>query len=93
MRPASGDAIVPDRITYRDDLSLAADLLASDADVDTLNDVTDFLIGLANRADDPGLADVARDVERACSNGPPSADRLQRLRTAIEDRLETEQMV
>ena len=68
VRPVSGDAIVPDRITYRDDLSLAADLLASDADVDTLNDVTHFLIGLANRADDPGLADVARDVERACSN-------------------------
>jgi len=73
VRPVSGDDALPDRIAYRDDLLLAADLLASDADVETLDYVADFLIGLANSADDPGLADVARDVERACRNGPPSA--------------------
>ena len=68
VRAMSGDDALPDRIACRDDLLLAANLLASDADVETLNYVTDLLIGLANSADDPGLADVARDEERACRN-------------------------
>jgi len=93
LRPVTFDEIVPDRIAYRDDLALAADLLTADADEETLTYVTSFLIGLANSADDPSLADAARDVESASSNGPPSPDCLQRLRTTVEERLKTEQSV
>ena len=84
LRPVSTDEIVPDRIAYRDDLVLAADLLSTHPDAETIAYVASFLIGLGNSADDPDLANIARKVEDA---SPPS---LRNLRAAVDQRLSTE---
>ena len=83
LRPVSTDEIVPDRIAYRDDLVLAADLLANHPDAQTIAYVSSFLIGLGNSADDPDLADIASKVE---ATSPPD---LRKLRAAIDQRLTT----
>ncbi len=93
LRPVSKDEISPDRIALRDDLALAADLLAHDVDAATLHYVTSFLIGLAKVAEDPELGDIARALERTCAKGSPSNDSLHRLKTAVQKRLNTEQSV
>ncbi len=81
LRPVSTDEIVPDRIAYRDDLVLAADLLRTDPDAETVAYVTSFLIGLGNSANDPDLASIASKVEDAKSPG------LHDLRAIIDKRL------
>lgn len=81
LRPVSTDKIVPDRIAYRDDLVLAADLLANQPDPQTIAYVASFLIGLGNSADDPELANIASKVEAA------SIPNLHNLRAAIDQRL------
>ncbi len=93
LRPVSADEVVPDRIAYRDDLALVSDLLTSDPDEATLHYLTSFLIGLAKSADDPLLAQIARDVEDICGNGPPAPECLHKLKSAVDERLELEQQV
>lgn len=83
LRPVSTDEIVPDRIAYRDDLVLAADLLANLTDAETIAYVTSFLIGLGNSADDPDLANIASKAESA---SPPG---IRNLRAAVDQRLAT----
>jgi len=83
LRPVSTDEIVPDRIAYRDDLVLAADLLANHTDAETIAYVTSFLIGLGNSADDPDLANIASKAESA---SPPG---IRNLRAAVDQRLAT----
>ena len=81
LRLVSTDKIMPDRIAYRDDLVLAADLLANHPDPQTIAYVASFLIGLGNSADDPDLANIASKVEAA------SIPNLHNLRAAIDQRL------
>ena len=93
LRPAAFDEVIPDRIAYRDDLSLAADLLTDRPDQSTLAYVSVFLLGIAKSVADPDLESLARDAGATTSTDAPYQDVLSRLRSAVEVRLNTEQVV
>ena len=93
LRPATYDEVVPDRIAYRDDLSLAADLLSDRPDQSTLAYVSAFLIGIAKSVADPDLESIARDAGATTLSNAPFHDMLGRLLNAVETRLHTEQAV
>ena len=93
LRPAAFDEVIPDRIAYRDDLSLAADLLTDRPDQSTLAYVSVFLLGIAKSVADPDLESLARDAGVTTSTNAPYQDVLSRLRSAVEVRLNTERVV
>jgi len=93
LRSVSADEVSPDRIALRDDLAFAADLLAQQPDRQTLDYLTNFLLGIAKSAQDRDLRDVVRDVAASGKTGPPSAEVIQRLRDLVSERLKDEQHV
>ena len=93
LRPAAFDEVIPDRIAYRDDLSLAADLLTDRPEQSTLAYVSVFLLGIAKSVADPDLESLARDAGVTTSTNAPYQDVLSRLRSAVEVRLNTERVV
>ncbi len=93
LREVCTDEVAPDRIALRDDLAFAADLLAPEPDQQTLEYLTNFLLGIAKSAEDRDLRDVVSDVAASCNGGPPSAAVVQRLRKLVSERLKDEQHV
>ncbi len=84
VRP-SVDTIEPDPIALRDDLSLAADLLRTEPDDDTLDYVAGFLDGLAKNAGDEKLAEIGKAV-RACRAGASGSPTPGNIATTVEAR-------
>lgn len=93
LRPVSLDEIIPDPIAYRDDLVLAADLLATHTDTNTLRYVTSFLSGLASSADDKPLEDAARHAHHNVTGEPPLPGSVDSLAALVQDRLDHLQSV
>ena len=93
LRPVSADEVSPDRMALRDDLAFAADLLVPEPDTQTLDYLTNFLLGIAKSAEDRDLRDVVRDLAASCNGGKPTAAVIQRLRELVSERLKDEQHV
>lgn len=93
IRPVSLDEVVPDRIAYRDDLMLAAELLANHSDTGSLRYVTLFLIGLADAAEDSELKLAAGSLNQTLTGQTPLADCFESLLSVVQDRLEYLQIV
>jgi CheY-like chemotaxis protein len=89
IRTVNTDEVVPDRIALRDDLALAAELLASTPCGEMLTYVATFLSGVAKFSDDPGLADAARRV----GSGRPGSAALTELSRIVRNRLASEHPV
>lgn len=85
LRPMNSDEVVPDRIALRDDLSLAAELLRSSQDRETLDYLSAFLSGLAKISDDDALAEAARKLTAGPDEGTvASLSRMVQSRLASE---------
>ena len=94
LRPVGEDVVIPDRLGYRDDLSLAAELLCPDPDARTLDYLTGFLVGVAKSAQDSALQTAVRDVADARDAGLAALNaQVSTLRTLIDDRLREDQAV
>ncbi|MGI9391665.1 MAG: response regulator [Boseongicola sp.] len=93
LRSVSADEVMPDRIALRDDLAFAADLLAPEPDPDTLDYLTNFLLGIAKSMQDRDLRQAVCDVAASCGNGQAPAAVIQRLRELVSERLTDEQHV
>jgi DNA-binding response OmpR family regulator len=75
LRPVTGEAIVPDRLAYHDDLVAISDLLSDGLEGRSVAYAAQFLAGVARSADDSPLADAALALSaRVASGGPTGAD-------------------
>lgn len=84
VRPQT-DTIEPDAIALRDDLGLAADLLRTDPDSETLEYLAGFLDGLAKNARDDKLAEIGKLV-RACCAGESGKLTPKSIARQVEER-------
>ncbi|MEM9970892.1 MAG: response regulator [Pseudomonadota bacterium] len=87
LRPVGEDSVTPDTMGLRDDLALAAELLQPGPDAQTLDYVTNFLIGVSRSADDTPLQCAVRDVETARGAGGAAAAEVADLKDLIDARL------
>ncbi|MDJ0637350.1 MAG: response regulator [Paracoccaceae bacterium] len=81
-RPGN-DNVVPDLVALKDDLTLAAELMKSEPDPETLDYLTNFLMGLAKSTGNPFIAEVVADIS-AYRNGVAGDFCPLRLAEAIE---------
>ena len=81
------DAVHPDTLALRDDLSHAARLLDDAPDGRGVDYIAQFLSGIAKGAADSALEAAASDLARARSAGTGFAAGLARLSGLVEDRL------
>ena len=58
----NNDNVVPDLVALKDDLHLAAELLKSEPDDETLEYLTNFLMGLAKCTGNPFIAEIVADI-------------------------------
>ncbi|NND20732.1 MAG: response regulator, partial [Silicimonas sp.] len=86
-RPLEDD-VAPDPIALKNDLSLAAELLASAVDAETIIYLTGFLSSLARDADDTALEEIAGRVAEI-DPGDGGAARQGRVAAMIRARIDT----
>lgn len=100
-RALPGDVIQPDRLALRDDLALAAGLLAGAEDAgiggesarggapqaETLDYVAQFLSGVARISHDSALADAATALQRDRATGRETGADLSSLSRLVQARL------
>ncbi|SIS59391.1 response regulator [Phaeovulum vinaykumarii] len=83
------DAISPDPLALRDDLSHVADVLSGAPDGSVLDYVAQFLGGVARSARDEDLAAAAAHLARSRQTGNTHAQEVERLRGLVDQRLST----
>ena len=87
-RLVSDETVSPDAIAFRDDLSLAADLLSSTEDESTLTYITQFLTGVARSARDDDLEAAAMTLAARRKNGGSFGSDLAKVAGMLQDRIE-----
>ena len=87
-RLVSNETVSPDTIAFRDDLSLAADLLSSTEDENTLTYITQFLAGVARSARDDDLEAAAATLAARRKNGGSFRSDLARVAGLLQERIE-----
>jgi two-component system, OmpR family, response regulator len=85
-RLVSAEAIDPDPVAYRDDLSLVAQGLTGEARLE-LGYLTQFLGGLARDAGDQPMQAAVDDIVRAQGHGAPTAAAVSHLAALVQSRL------
>lgn len=91
-RSLSGEAVDPDPLALRDDLSQAAQILVGGTD-DEVDYVTQFLGGIARATDDDDLDAAVEAVALNRSLGRSMSDEMTELKRVVSQRLsETEQI-
>lgn len=86
LRVVSGDRIDPDRISLRDDLTMAAAAL-DDASPRKIGYLTQFLGGVARSAEDTPLCEAVTALEQVHRAGGSTARHLARLSALVKDRI------
>lgn len=87
LRAVSDDAVVPDRLAYRDDLSLISELLTGEAEPREVSYAARFLSGIAESAEDPALAAAAAELRDNVETGAPTGALLARVAGLVAQRL------
>ena len=87
-RLVSNETVSPDAIAFRDDLSLAADMLSSTEDENTLTYITQFLAGVARSARDDDLEAATMALAARRKNGGSFRSDLARVAGLLQDRIE-----
>lgn len=90
MRPVVDDVISPDPISFQDDMAHAAEMLSTDADVQTLDYIAQFLQGVATSAQDDKLSEATREFAKARSAGGALHAQTARLAGMVHDRMVTD---
>jgi DNA-binding response OmpR family regulator len=81
------DPVVPDPLSYRDDMAHAADVLGDARNPQTLAYLTQFLAGVARSAGDGVLQQAAEDLADARAAGRPVKPGLDRVSALVQDRV------
>ena len=94
LRPVGDDIVTPDLLGLRDDLSLAADLLAPEPDGELIDYITAFLIGVSRSIEDNSLQSAVRNLANARATNDVAIDeRISVLRGLINERLNENALV
>ena len=94
LRPVGDDIVTPDLLGLRDDLSLAADLLAPEPDGELIDYITAFLIGVSRSIEDNSLQSAVRNLANARATNDVAIDeRISALRGLINERLNESALV
>ena len=94
VRPVGDDIVTPDLLGLRDDLSLAADLLAPEPDGEMIDYITAFLIGISRSIEDSTLQTAVRSLANArATNDATVGERVSHLRGLIDERLRESALV
>lgn len=87
LRALSAEEVVPDPIAYRDDLSHAASVLASEGAAPRLDYVTQFLGGVARSAGDADVGAAVDAVRASRVEGRGAWPEIARLSAIVQSRL------
>lgn len=87
-RAVTQEAVNPDRVAFRDDMSHVATLLAQRQDGPTIDYVVQFLGGVARSARDTTLERAATDLARSRCQGETQRDKVARLMQMVHARIE-----
>jgi len=82
------DAIAPDPVALREDLSVVADVLGSAPDERELDYIAQFLGGVARSARDETLEVAAASLVRSRTVGPDGGGEIARVANLVQDRLQ-----
>jgi len=93
LRPVEDTEIIPDPISYRDDMVHIADVLAGPSDNQTLDYAAQFLNGVARAAEDHLLADAAKTLITSRARGGPINSHAARLAGLVQSRLEQQEAI
>ncbi len=94
VRPVGDDIVTPDLLGLRDDLFLAADLLAPEPDGEMIDYITAFLIGISRSIEDSTLQTAVRSLANArATNDATVGERVSHLRGLIDERLRESALV
>lgn len=91
LRSITDEQVEPDLMAYRDDMAHAAEMLTSDADLKTLDYVTQFVQGVAKSAQDDQLCRAAHNLALARAEGTTIHSHQARLTGLVAERV-TEQI-
>ncbi|UYV38202.1 response regulator [Rhodobacteraceae bacterium D3-12] len=86
-RIISGEEMLPDQVSYRDDLTHAAELLTDSAEGPSLDYLAQFVYGVARSAHDEQLERAARSLTLSRSEKRPTGSALARLAGLVQERL------
>lgn len=86
-RVVTTDEVNPDILAYRDDLTLIADLLATDRSRSSVEYAAQFIAGVADCAQDQALRSAAGAVSLDCANGGPAPHVVDALAKLVGLRL------
>ena len=86
-RVMSDETILPDRIAYRDDLSLVAQILKEKDEESSLDYVTQFLGGVARSAQDHDLDAAVTSLAQTRDSGGNPAQEVAALSQMVETRI------
>ncbi|MBM9594956.1 response regulator [Roseitranquillus sediminis] len=84
LRKVSAETVTPDRLAVRDDLARIAEALDTEGEVEGLDYIAQFLLGVAKSAGDAELAEAAGELAQA---DQPASPRVARLSDMIRERL------
>jgi len=87
LRALADETVAPDRIAFRDDLALAADILSGEDGGNTLDYVTQFLGGVSRSAGDTVLTEATTALLRSHKAGHAVRSDIARLAALVQDRL------
>ena len=86
-REISQEIVDPDPVAFQDDLSHAAQVLNGCRSGDTVDYVTQFLIGVARSADDADLQRVVTQLKYLRNSGAPTDIGIAKLSALVQSRL------
>ena len=86
-REISQEIVDPDPVAFQDDLSHAAQVLNGCRSGDTVDYVTQFLIGVARSADDAELQRVVTQLKYLRNSGAPTDIGIAKLSALVQSRL------
>lgn len=86
-RIVSGEEMLPDQVSYRDDLAHAAELLGEGAEGPSLDYLAQFVGGIARSAHDEALERAARALTLSRTEKRPTGSALARLAGLVQERL------
>ncbi len=86
-RVLSDEAVTPDPVAYRDDMTHVASLLEDHTDGPVLDYIAQFLGGVARSAEDYQLAKAAGDLAKHRANGSDLRAKVSKLSGMVQERM------
>ncbi len=81
------NVIVPDPVAYQEDMAHVAEVIGGQLSDDTLDYITQFLVGVARSADDQALVTAASELSDAHADGAPLQGQIARVAGLVQARL------